>query len=156
MFTFASSIIVFASVLPTWTLVLIAAAAMLIVGTLGYVVFRWGMKNKAVASATLSGASAVFSVLQSMFKDKPDELDAHDFMKAFSALSGAGLDALKAKEGGAEFDTLKASMKVRIRTIVDSFPQLKDQVSDDLITQAADAFFTVVGYIPKAEEAPKV
>ena len=156
MFIFASSVMVFAGLLPTWALVLVVAAAVLVVGAVGYVVFRWGMKNKAVASGVLSGTSAVFSVLQNVFKDKPDELDAHDFMKAFAALSSAGLEALKAKESGAEFSTLKDSMKVSIRTIVDSFPQLKDQVSDDLITQAADAFFTVVGYIPKADEAPKV
>jgi len=146
---------IFAAALPVWAVVLIVIAAVLVVGSLGYVVFRWGMKNKTAANLALSGSTAVFSVLQSVFKDKPDELDAHDFMKAFGALSKAGLDALREKEQGLEFDALRDNMKVRVREVVDAFPQLKEQVSDDIINKAVDAFFMVVGYIPKVNDISK-
>jgi len=145
----------FAAALPIWALVLIVIAAVLVVGGVVYVVFRWGMKNKTVSNMALAGATAIFSVLKSVLKDKPDELDAHDFMKAFEALSKAGLDALKEKEQGMPFEALKDNMKVRIREVVDSFHPLKDEITDDHIDKAVEAFFTVVGYIPKVNEISK-
>lgn len=144
-----------AAALPTWALVLIVLGVVLVVGAVVYVVFRWGMKNKAVSMAALSGASAVFSVLQSVFKDKPDSLDAHDFMRAFDALSKAGLDAIKEKEQGLPFEELKDNMKKRIRQVVNSFPQLAENVSEEMIDKSADAFFMVVGYIPKVNDIVK-
>lgn len=145
----------FAATLPTWALILIVLGIVLVVGVVVYVVFRWGMKNKTVSMAALSGASAVFSVLQSVFKDKPDSLDAHDFMRAFDALSKAGLDAIKEKEQGLPFEELKDNMKKRIRQVVNSFPQLAEDVSEEMVDKAADAFFMVVGYIPKVNDIVK-
>jgi hypothetical protein len=152
---FAMSLLIFAAALPTWATVLIVAAVTLVVGGLIYVVFRWGMKNKAVSQTALSGASAVFSVLESMFKDKPDELDAYDFMKAFGAVTKAGLDALKEKEQGLEFDALRDNMKKRITEVLDSLPQLREEVSDGMINKATDAFFIIVGFVPKVKDISK-
>jgi len=146
---------IFAAALPMWATILIAVAAVLVVGGLMYVVFRWGMKNKTVSNLTLSGASAVFSVLQSVFKDKPDEVDAHDFMKALEALSKAGLDALKGKEEGLSFDQLKENMKERIWSVVKSFPKLSESVSEEYVDKAADAFFVVIGCIPQVSDVVK-
>ena len=145
----------FAAALPSWAIVLIAIAILLVVGALVYVVYRWGMKNKTISKMALSGASAVFSVLQSVFKDKPDELDAHDFMVAFDALAKAGLDAIKEKEQGLPFEALKDNMKGRIREVVNAFHDLKENITDEHIDKAVDAFFMVVGYIPKVNDIAK-
>lgn len=147
--------LLFAAALPTWAIVLIVIAALLVVGAVMYVVFRWGMKNNTVARLSLSGASAVFSVLESVFKDNPDELDAHDFMKALDYLAKAGLDSLKEKEQGLSFDELKDNMRSRIKEIIGSFPHMSEQVSDDIIEKAVNAFFLVVGYIPKVSDVVK-
>jgi len=144
-----------AAALPSWAMTLIVAGITLVVGVLGYVLFRWGMNNKTVARLTLSGASAVFSVLQSVFKDKPDELDAHDFMQALDAFSKAGLDALREKEQGLEFDQLRDNMKERVKQIAESFPQLRDTLGEDIVDKAVDAFFTVIVYIPKVNDVVK-
>ncbi|MCK5017447.1 MAG: hypothetical protein KAS32_10305 [Candidatus Peribacteraceae bacterium] len=146
---------VLATALPSWALVLIIIAVLLVVGSLVYVVFRWGENKKTITNTALSGATAIFSVLQNVFHDSPDELDAHDFMKALNALSNAGLDALKEKEQGLSFDDLKDNMKIRVREVVDSFHQIKDDITEEHIDKAVDAFFMVVGYIPKVRDISK-
>src|SRR4030067_2849653 len=123
----------FFAVLPVWALILVLAAVVLVVGGSFYAVYRWGFKNKATTVLAFTGASAIFSVLQSVFKDDADKLDVHDFMKLLDMLCKAGVEVINKKEAGATFAELKDYMLTQVKFSIDVIPQLKGTVTDDYI-----------------------
>lgn len=140
--------------MATWAIVLITIGIVLAVGSLVYVIFRWGKKSS-ITKIALTGASVILNVLSSLFKDKPDELDAHDFIVASGELTAACLETLKASEAGVAFEDLEESMTARVRAIVDAFPNMDEKVSDELIEKSVDAFFMLVNNIPKVNDIVK-
>lgn len=140
--------------MSTWLIVLIVIGVVLAVGSVVYVVYRWGKKSTATKIA-LSGASAILNVLESLFKDDPDKVDAHDFMAVFGKLTDVCLITLKEVEAGKPIEDLKESMGLSIRGIVDEFPGMKEKVSDDIISKSVSAFFTLISNIPKVNDIVK-
>lgn len=134
--------------MPEWAIVLIVVGIVLVVGGLGYVVYRWGMKNTVVSKAAMSLASVIFASLRNIFPDDPAKLDAHDFMSAFDSLAKAGLEALKLKEEGKPFEEAKAMMILKVREIVDVMPGMKESVTDEDIEKIVTTAFEIVGYVP--------
>lgn len=126
-----------------------AVAIAAVVGLVMYFVNKYGSKKAAVTRAALIGASAILSVMKSAFKDKPDEVDAHDFMNAFEVLSSAAVDAINEQGQGVPFTELKDNMCMRVSQIISSFPNLEEKISDDVIENAVNAFFMVIGMLPK-------
>lgn len=140
--------------MATWMIVLIVIGVVLVVGGILYVIFRWGKKNT-ITKIALSGAAAIFNVLESVFKDKPDKVDAHDFMEALGLLSGVCLKTLEDAEAGKSFSELKPEMVIKVRQIVNSFPEMADKVSDEILEKSVDAFFLLVESIPKVNDIVK-
>lgn len=140
--------------MATWAVVLIVIGVVLAVGALAYVVYRWGKKSTATRIA-LTGAAAILNVLESVFKDKPDEIDGHDFAAAVGDLTAVCLETLNAAEAGTPFVELKMVMVGRVRDIVDEFPTMKEKVSDEVILKSVNAFFMLVSNIPKVKDIVK-
>ncbi len=137
-----------------WAIVLIVIGVVLVVGAVVYVVYRWGKKSTA-ARIALTGAAAILNVLESVFKDKPDKVDAYDFASAIGNLTAVCLETLNAAEAGTPFVELKVLMVGRVRKIVDAFPTMEEKVSDEIIEKAVDAFFMLVSSIPKVKDIVK-
>lgn len=134
--------------MATWAIVLIVVGAVLGVGGLVYVMYRWGKKSSYTKIA-LSGAAAIFNVLESVFKDDPEKTDASDFMGALGDVSAVCMETLVSAEKGVPFTELKDSMKAKVGEILAEFPEIKDKVTDEVLDRAVNAFFMLVSSIPK-------